>query len=45
MLKVDLNSDLGESFGNYTLGLRRRRCSNMSLPPISPAAGMRVTRW
>ena len=21
MLKVDLNSDLGESFGNYTLGL------------------------
>ena len=32
MAKVDLNCDMGESFGAYTLGL------DAQVPPTSPAA-------
>ena len=42
MYQVDLNSDLGESFGAYTIGLDQ---DVMSPPPILPVGIMQAIRW
>jgi len=41
-MKVDLNSDLGESFGRYKLGLDEEV---MNYITTSPPAGTPATRW
>ena len=44
MYQVDLNSDLGESFGAYTIGLDQDVIA-MSPPPILPVGIMQAIRW
>lgn len=43
MYYVDLNSDLGESFGNYTIGWMRK-FSSMYHPQTLHAAGTQAIR-
>ena len=43
MARVDLNSDLGESFGRYTLGLDEQVIPLVT--SVNVACGMRATLW
>ena len=43
-MSVDINCDMGEGFGAYRIG-EDEKIIPRSLPPISPAAFMRATRW
>ena len=44
MVRVDLNCDLGESFGNYTCGLDAQVIPQISLPML-PADFTQRIRW
>ena len=44
MFYVDLNSDLGESFGNYTIGMDEEILQYVSSANV-PVDGMQVIRW
>lgn len=44
MYKVDLNSDLGESFGAYTIGLDSEVIAHVSSVNVA-AAITQATRW
>ena len=44
MYTVDLNCDLGESFGNYKCGMDEKIIPYISFPPMWHAAFMRRIR-
>ena len=45
MYRVDLNSDLGESFGNYTIGMDEEILKYVSSDKRGMWLGTQVTRW